>query len=216
MITKEQANTKLLTLSQKADESLHIYHRQIETLFIGISRKYQMTHDREKAIILNNAEQYILKDTITKFGFGLKFAKLHLHIIEYKAKPMCSLYRTFKKPRRTLIYRTPNFRCKKNLNLNMVVRLLNPSRLQLLLSKIFDSAHIKPDHEKLTLINPAYDIEIENKSSAILVIRIVVKTYTSLKICIHYMTLKFHKVFIILIRQSIYQCLLFLPCITHI
>ena len=56
-----------------------------------------MTHNGENAIILNNAEQHILKDTIAKFGFGLKIPKLCLYMIEYRANPMRSLYKLFKK-----------------------------------------------------------------------------------------------------------------------
>lgn len=56
-----------------------------------------MTHNRKKAIILNNAKQYILKNIIAKFSFGLKISKLYLHMIEYRANPIYSFYETFKK-----------------------------------------------------------------------------------------------------------------------
>ena len=97
VITEKQANTKLSTLSQKEDEDLHAYYRRTETLLIGISGKDRVTHNGENAIILNNAEQHILKDTIAKFGFGLKIPELCLHMIEYRADPIRSLYGAFKK-----------------------------------------------------------------------------------------------------------------------
>ncbi len=46
---------------------------------------------------MNNEGQHILKDIIAKFGFGLKIPELCLHMIEYKANPMRSLYGAFKK-----------------------------------------------------------------------------------------------------------------------
>lgn len=56
-----------------------------------------MTYNRADIIILNKAEQYILKNIITKFIFDLKTLYLCLHMIEYKAKPIHSFFRTFKK-----------------------------------------------------------------------------------------------------------------------
>ena len=51
-----------------------------------------MTHNGENAIILNNAEQHILKDNIAKFGFVLKVPKLCLYMIDYRTNIMLSLY----------------------------------------------------------------------------------------------------------------------------
>lgn len=53
--------------------------------------------NQKNPIVLNNAEQYIFKDTITKFGFNLKIPKLCLHIIEYRADALSNLYGAFKK-----------------------------------------------------------------------------------------------------------------------
>ncbi len=97
MVPEEQASTELSTLSQKKDEDIYTYYRRTETLLIGISGRDQVTHNGENSIILNNAKQHILKDTIAKFGFGLKISELCLHMIEYKADPMRSLYGAFKK-----------------------------------------------------------------------------------------------------------------------
>lgn len=58
-----------------------------------------MTHNRENAVILNNVEQYILKDTVIKFSFGLKILVFYLYMIEYRANLMRSLYGVFKKAR---------------------------------------------------------------------------------------------------------------------
>ena len=97
IITEKQASAELSILSQKEDKDLFAYYRRTEILLIGILEKDQVTHNRENTIILNNAEQYILKNTIAKFGFGLKILKLRLYIIEYRANPMRSLYGAFKK-----------------------------------------------------------------------------------------------------------------------
>lgn len=56
-----------------------------------------MIHNGKNAIILNNIEQYILENTIVKFGFGLKIPKLYLDMIEYRADLIHSFYGTFKK-----------------------------------------------------------------------------------------------------------------------
>lgn len=56
-----------------------------------------MTHNRENAVILNNAKQYILNNTIANFGFSLKNLKFCLYLIEYKIDLICNLYKTFKK-----------------------------------------------------------------------------------------------------------------------
>lgn len=56
-----------------------------------------MSHNRENAIFLNNAKQHILKDTIAKFGFGLRIPKLCLYMIKYRVDPMHSVYGAFKK-----------------------------------------------------------------------------------------------------------------------
>ena len=184
-------------------------------MLIEISEKDQMTHNRKKAIFLNNGEQYILKNTIAKFGFSVKIPKLCLYEIEYRANLIYSLIERLKKPRYTWIYQTLKLRYKKNLNSNLVIKYLNSFKLQLLLIKIFDSAYIKSDYKKLNLINSAYHIETQNKSSTILIIQIVVKSHTNLEICIYQRTLKFHKAFIILKQQNINWRLITLLCITH-
>ena len=97
VMTEEQASTELSILSQKEDENLYAYYRRTEALLIGISGRDRVSHNGENAIILNNAEQHILKDTIAKFGFGLRVPELRLHMIEYRADPMRSLYGAFKK-----------------------------------------------------------------------------------------------------------------------
>lgn len=56
-----------------------------------------MTYNRGNKVILNYAQQDILKNTIAKSGFGLKIPKLRLYIIKYKADSMQNLYRGFKK-----------------------------------------------------------------------------------------------------------------------
>ena len=66
-------------------------------MYIRISENDRVTYNRENTIILNNAEQHILKDTIAEFGFGFKILKLCLYIIEYRANPMYNPYRAFKK-----------------------------------------------------------------------------------------------------------------------
>ena len=97
VMTEEQASTELTTLSQKEDENLYTYYCRTETLLIGISGRDRVTHDGENTVILNKAEQHILKDIIAKFGFGLKIPELRLHMIEYRADPNRSLYGAFKK-----------------------------------------------------------------------------------------------------------------------
>lgn len=39
---------------------------------MGIFTNDRINHNKENLIILNKAEQYILKDTTAKFGFALK------------------------------------------------------------------------------------------------------------------------------------------------
>ena len=97
VMTEEQASTELSILLQKEDENLYAYYRRTEALLIRISRRDRVSHNRENAIILNNAKQHILKDTIAKFSFGLRIPELCLHMIEYRADPMHSLYEAFKK-----------------------------------------------------------------------------------------------------------------------
>ena len=96
-IIEEQASTKLTTLSQKEDKYPYVYYRQTEILLIGIFGRERVKHDGENTIIFNKVEQHILKNTIAKFGFGLKIPKLVLHMIEYRADLNRSLYRAFKK-----------------------------------------------------------------------------------------------------------------------
>ena len=117
MMTEEQANTELLILSQKEDQDLYTYYCQTKTLFIGILGKDQVTHNRENTIFLNNAEQYILKDIIAKFGFGLKIPELCLNMIEYKANPMRSLYGAFKKAKAYLDVLNAKAQIQKELEL---------------------------------------------------------------------------------------------------
>lgn len=97
IMMEEQASSELSNLSQKEDENLYVYYQRTETLLIGISGKDRVTHNKENAIILNNTEQYILKNIIAKFCFGLKSHKLCRHMIDYRANPMHSLYGAFKK-----------------------------------------------------------------------------------------------------------------------
>ena len=97
VMIEEQASTELTTLLQKEDEDLYIYYYRTETLLIGISRRDQVTHNGENTVILNKTEQHIFKDTIAKFGFGLKISELRLHMIKYRADPNHSLYGAFKK-----------------------------------------------------------------------------------------------------------------------
>lgn len=82
---------------QKKDEDLYVYYCRTENLFIGISGRDRINHNGENSIILNKVEQYILKDTIIKFCFGLEIPKLHLYMIEYRADPMYSLCKVFRK-----------------------------------------------------------------------------------------------------------------------
>lgn len=97
VMTEEQASKELSTLSQKEDEDLYAYYRRTENLLIGISGRDRVTDNGENTITLNKAEQYILKDTIAKFGFGLKIPELRLHMIKYRADPNRNLYGAFKK-----------------------------------------------------------------------------------------------------------------------
>lgn len=66
-------------------------------MLIGISEKDHITHGREKVIFLNKVKQYILKDVIAKFGFSLKIQDFCLNMIKYRANPIYSFYRIFKK-----------------------------------------------------------------------------------------------------------------------
>ena len=66
-------------------------------MLTGIAGRDRITHDEKNIVILNRAEEYILKNTITKFIFGLKDPDLWLHMIEYRTKPTCSFYGAFKK-----------------------------------------------------------------------------------------------------------------------
>lgn len=56
-----------------------------------------MIHNRANVVILNNIEKHSLKDTIIKFGFGLKISEFCLYITKYRADLMRNLYRAFKK-----------------------------------------------------------------------------------------------------------------------
>ena len=96
-MTEEQASKELLNLSPKINKDFYIYYRQTETLLIRNSGRDWVISNGENWIILNNKEQHILKNTIAKFGFGLKILKLRLHMIKYRADLMCSLYGAFKK-----------------------------------------------------------------------------------------------------------------------
>ena len=97
VITEERASTELSSLTQKEDEDHYTYYRRIEVLLTGIAGRDRVTHDGENAVILNRAEQHILKDTITKFIFGLRDPDLRLRMIEYRVEPARSLYGAFKK-----------------------------------------------------------------------------------------------------------------------
>ena len=97
VITEEQASIKLSILSQKKDKNLYAYYRRTEALLTRIFERDQESQNRKNAIILNNAEQHILKNTIAKFDFGFRVLKLCLHMIEYRTDPIRSLYEAFKK-----------------------------------------------------------------------------------------------------------------------
>lgn len=97
MIIEKQISKKLLTLFQKKDDDFYAYYHQIKNLFIRISKKDQVIYIRENIIILNNAKQYIIKDTIIKFCFGLKNPKFCLYLIQYRVNPICCFYGIFKK-----------------------------------------------------------------------------------------------------------------------
>lgn len=56
----------------------------MKTLLIKIIENNQMIYNGENPIILNNIKQYILKDIITKFGFGLKTYKVSLYMMKYR------------------------------------------------------------------------------------------------------------------------------------
>lgn len=86
-----------MTLSQKKNNDFFAYYCQTKTLLIQILVKDKVTHNRKNATILNNAEKYILNNTISRFDFSLKIPKLCLYIIDYRINPMRSLYRVFKK-----------------------------------------------------------------------------------------------------------------------
>lgn len=64
---------------------------------MGISGRDKVNHNGENSIILIKAEQYVLKDTIAKFGFGLKISELRFSMIKYRADLMRDLYGAFKK-----------------------------------------------------------------------------------------------------------------------
>lgn len=67
----------------------------MEVLLIGIARKDCVTHNRENTITFNKVEQHILKNIMTKFGFGLKVPELCLDMIKYRSNLNYSLYGVF-------------------------------------------------------------------------------------------------------------------------
>lgn len=97
VIKKEQVSIALSSFTKHKDKNLYIYYYCIEVLLIGIARRDWVTHDGENAIILNKAQQHILKDTISKFIFGLRNPNLHLGMIKNRNKLAQSLYEVFKK-----------------------------------------------------------------------------------------------------------------------
>ena len=97
MITEERASTELASLTQKEDKDLYTYYCCTEVLLTRIAGRDRVTHDGENTVILNRVEQHILKDTITKFIFGLRDPDLCLRMIEYRAELAQSLYKAFKK-----------------------------------------------------------------------------------------------------------------------
>ena len=117
MITEERASTELSSLTQKEDEDLYTYYRRTEVLLTGIAGRDRVTHDGENAVILNRAEQHILKDTITKFIFGLRDLDLRLCMIEYKAQPTHGLYGTFKKTKTYIDVLNAKVQMQKELDL---------------------------------------------------------------------------------------------------
>lgn len=65
-----------------------------------IFKKDQVIYNRADIIILNRTKQYIYKNIITKFIFGLKILDFCLHMTEYrayKAKAIYSFFGIFKK-----------------------------------------------------------------------------------------------------------------------
>ena len=88
---------------QKEYKDLYIYYCCTEVLLTGIAGKDRVTHDAENLVILNRAEQHILKDTITKFIFGLRDPDLCLRIIEYRIEPTESFYGAFKKAKANIL-----------------------------------------------------------------------------------------------------------------
>lgn len=82
---------------QKKDKDSYTYYCCIEILLTRIAGKNQVTYNRENIIILNKAKQHILKDTIRKFILNLRDPGFWFCIIQYKAKPVQSFYKIFKK-----------------------------------------------------------------------------------------------------------------------
>lgn len=103
VLTDEQASTELSTLSQKEDEDLYAYYRRTETLLTEIAGRDRVSHNGKNAVILNRAEQHILKDTITKFISGLRNLDLRLRMIEYSTEPARSLHETFEKAKAKML-----------------------------------------------------------------------------------------------------------------
>lgn len=76
-----------------------------------------MTYNEGNTITLNRAEQYILKNTTTKFIFGLKILDLCLYIIEYRAEVTHSLFGAFKKAETYINVLNPKAYIQKKLDL---------------------------------------------------------------------------------------------------
>lgn len=99
------------------NKDLDVYYHCTETLLIGISENDQVNQNRENAIILNNGEKHILKDTIEKFGFDIKIPELHLYMIEYMAELILTSYGVFKKAKIYLYVPNTKSQIEKKLEL---------------------------------------------------------------------------------------------------
>ena len=62
---------------------------------------------------MNNTKKHVLKDTITKFGFGLKILKLYFHIFKYKTDSIYSLDKVIKNETK-IYYNTLNAKASGN------------------------------------------------------------------------------------------------------
>ena len=117
VIIEEQASTKLSSLTQKKDKDFYKYYRRTEVLLTEIAGRDWVTHDGENAVILNRAKTHILKDTITKFIFGLRDLDLCLYMIEYRSELVRSLYGALKKAEAHILILNAKVQMQKNFDL---------------------------------------------------------------------------------------------------